>query len=101
MSDDSTKTSSLGVSNTIAANDRILIVRIPNVGNPTTNTISLTKFVANGFPIANSSALGVIKVGNNLLTNSSGFLNTVGLTNNVVVGGNTLVIVNGLVVNIA
>ena len=77
MANDAIKTSQLGIVTTLSSNDRVVVLTNP-ASSAQTQTISLANFanslVANAFPIANSTQLGVIKVGAGLSIAANGVL---------------------------
>jgi hypothetical protein len=75
MANDAKKVSELGITTSLSANDRIVVLTNPT-STPVTQTITLSNLVANSIPKANTIAFGVIKVGNNLSVNATGFLST-------------------------
>lgn len=104
MSNDANKTSNLLVTNTTSSsNDRVLILKYAN-GAFTTRTISVPNLFGNGAPYANTTKAGVVKAGNNLVVNSSGFINYVsnvaGVSNTVVVDGKSLVFEDGRLISV-
>lgn len=106
MANDAKRTSQLGITTTLSANDRVVVLTNP-ASSAQTQSITVNSFfrstAQNNFPIANSSqrglvqvdgitvnaaangmlsvptandsSLGVIKVGNNLSVNATGYLN--------------------------
>lgn len=72
MANNAVKISDLPIATTIAPSDRLVFLRQPN-GNPSVRTISLASLTAN-LILANTTAVGVVKVGNNLSVNATGFL---------------------------
>lgn len=99
MANDSKRVSQLGITTTLSANtDRVVVLTNPST-SPATQTINVNNFVtavANLLPLANGSSAGVIKVGNNLSINASGYLsgadNNTGdiyFTNNVISSNNS------------
>ena len=72
MANNAVKISDLPIATTIAPSDRLVFLRQPN-GNPSVRTISLASLTAN-LILANTTAVGVDKVGNNLSVNATGFL---------------------------
>jgi hypothetical protein len=78
MSNDAKKTSQLDITTTLSNNDRVVVLRTS--GTLATQTITANNLaigLANVFPIASSISAGVIKVGNNLTINATGYLNAV------------------------
>ena len=77
MANDAIKISQLGIVTTLSSNDRVVVLTNP-ASSAQTQTISLANFanslVANAFPIANSTQLGVIKVGSGLSIAANGVL---------------------------
>jgi hypothetical protein len=106
MSNDSRKVSSLTQATTVSANDRVVVLTNPD-SSSNVQTITLSNFglamANNGIPIANSSQLGVIKIGAGLAVAANGTVtaplpvgskNTTGV---VKVGDNINVDANGVI----
>ena len=74
MTDNSKKVSELPTAANVALTDRVMVLRDP-AGTPSVRTITVAN-LAIGFPSANTTSAGVIKVGNNLSVNATGFLST-------------------------
>jgi len=74
MTDNSKKVSELPTAANVALTDRVMVLRDPT-GTPSVRTITVAN-LAIGFPSANTTSAGVIKVGNNLSVNATGFLST-------------------------
>mgnify|MGYP003344631252 CR=1 FL=1 len=80
MADNSQKLSQLPQLANVALTDRVLVLRDP-AGSPSTRTVTTANlFLA--IPAANNSYAGVVKVGNNLSINSTGYLSSTGGTAN-------------------
>jgi hypothetical protein len=73
MADNSKKLSELPTASNAASSDRVLILRDP-AGSPSTRTISLDNLTSS-IRYANTTLAGVVKVGNNLTINATGYLN--------------------------
>ena len=75
MTNDAKRTSQLGIATTLSANDRVVVLTNPATAAQT-QTISVTNFAvtiaSNGLPIANSTQLGVIKIGPGLAVAANG-----------------------------
>jgi hypothetical protein len=75
MSNDARKVSNLNISTTLSSNDRVVVLTNPS-SFAQTQTISLSNFAysltQNNIPIANSSQLGIIKIGNTLSIAANG-----------------------------
>ena len=75
MSNDSKRISELDIATTVSANDRVVVLTNPST-SPNVYTISAVNFAkslsANIFPIANSTTLGVIKIGPGLAIAANG-----------------------------
>jgi len=71
MANDSKKVSQLTVSTGLSANDRLVVLTNPTT-SAQTKTISVRNLVANSLTTANSSALGVVKIGSGLSALSNG-----------------------------
>ena len=80
MADNSKKLSELPTASNASGSDRVLILRDP-AGAPSTRTISVDNLTSS-IRYANTSAAGVVKVGNNLSINSTGYLSSTGGTAN-------------------
>lgn len=90
----SKRISDLTVTTTLSGNDRVLVLTNPATSaqtQTTTLTNLASKLATNFMPAANTTAAGVVKVGNNLSVNSSGFLNG-GLNDRLTNGNNTVVL---------
>ena len=77
MSNDAKKVSELGIASTLSANDRVLVLTNPDsAANAQTITVTnLANKLANTFiPIANSTTLGVIKIGPGLSVAANGLV---------------------------
>lgn len=88
----SKRISELPVTTALSGNDRVVVLTNP-ASSAQTQTITLTS-LSNNLRYANTSVSGVIKVGNNLSVNATGFLNvqTNNLTANSLASGNSLVV---------
>ena len=75
MTDNSKKLSELPTTSNVAASDRVLVLRTPS-GNASTRTITVDNLTSS-IRYANTSVAGLIKVGNNLSINATGFLGAV------------------------
>ena len=75
MTDNSKKVSQLPIAANAESTDRILILRTPS-GNASVRTITLDNLTAS-IRYANTTVAGLIKVGNNLSINATGFLGAV------------------------
>jgi hypothetical protein len=73
MADNSKKLSELPTASNAASSDRVLILRDP-AGSPSTRTISVDNLTSS-IRYANTSVAGIVKVGNNLSINATGYLN--------------------------
>jgi hypothetical protein len=75
MSNDAVKTSQLGITTTLANNDRVVVLTNPNTAAQT-QTIAVSTLArtlaSNIMPIANSTQLGVIKIGAGLSVAANG-----------------------------
>lgn len=74
MSNDSKKLSELLIATTLSANDRVVMLTNPDSA-ANAHTIKLTNFgasLANNMPVANSTQLGVIKIGAGLAVAANG-----------------------------
>jgi hypothetical protein len=74
MADDSKRVSELGITSTLSSNDRVLVLTNPD-SSPNVQTITVNNFavkLANVLPIANSTTLGVIKIGPGLSVAANG-----------------------------
>ena len=75
MSNDAIKTSQLGIVTTLSANDRVVVLTNP-ASAAQTQTVSVSNLArvlaSNVMPIANSSQLGVIKIGPGLSVAANG-----------------------------
>lgn len=70
------KVSALPISTTLSANDRVVILTNPS-GTAVVKTITAANFVSQANVVinyANTTSAGIIKVGNNLTINATGFL---------------------------
>lgn len=83
MANDAKKTSELGITTTLSANDRIVVLTNPS-STPATQTIPLpylANSIVNVTRYANSSAAGVVKIDNStILISNTGILSTKSLT---------------------
>lgn len=77
MSNDAKKISSLAIATTLSANDRVVVLTNP-ASSPSVRTITVNNLTSS-IRYANTTAAGVVKVGNNLSVNSTGFLNSSGI----------------------
>ena len=68
MADNSKKLSELPTASNAASSDRVLILRDP-AGSPSTRTITVDNLTSS-IRYANTTAAGVVKVGNNLSINA-------------------------------
>ena len=79
MANDSRRVSQLGITTTVSANDRVVVITNPATAAQT-QTIALNNFInsiSNAFPTANSTQLGVVKGGgNNIFIDTSGVIST-------------------------
>jgi len=73
MSDNSKKVSQLPIATDLATTDRVVILRDPS-GSPSVRTITKDN-LTNSLRYANSSVSGVVKVGDYLTVNATGYLN--------------------------
>jgi len=78
MSNDAKKTSELNITTGLSANDRIVVLTNPS-GFAQTQTISVLNLFSNSkftntATVANTTAAGIVKVGNNLSINASGHI---------------------------
>jgi hypothetical protein len=105
MSNDSKRVSELTLATTLHANDRVVVLTNP-VSAANVQTISLTNFgasVANNMPIANSTQLGVIKIGAGLAVAANGTvtapipISSKTVTGVVKIGDNINVDANGVI----
>jgi hypothetical protein len=74
MANDSKRTSELGIVTSLSANDRLVVLTNPAT-SAQTQTITVNNFsntVNSYLPIANSSTLGVIKIGSGLAVAANG-----------------------------
>jgi hypothetical protein len=80
MSNDAKKTSELSIVTGLSATDRIVVLTNPaNATSKATQTITVANFYGNSkftntATVANSTAAGIVKVGNNLSINASGHI---------------------------
>jgi hypothetical protein len=105
MTGQTVKTSNLGITTTLSANDRVVVLTNP-ASSAQTQTIAANNFVssvANLIPYANASSAGVFKVGAGLSMSVGGVLSApVSLATNTSVGvikgdSNTVIISNGTI----
>ena len=112
MSNDSKRVSELTQASTLHANDRVVVLTNPNTA-ANAQTITLANFglaiANNGMPIANSTQLGVIKIGDGLAIAANGTVTAplpiasktvtgvVKIGDNINVNANGLISVNNLV----
>lgn len=79
MSNDSRKISNLSITTALSANDRVVVLAGVDT-TPNAKTITLhnlgTSLATNSIPIANSSQLGVIKIGDGLAVAANGVVTT-------------------------
>ena len=73
MANNAVRVSDLPAAANVALTDRLVVLRQPNV-NPSVRTVSVSTLLAN-LSYANTTIAGVVKVGNNLSVNATGFLN--------------------------
>ena len=73
MANNAVRVSDLPAAANVALTDRLVVLRQPNV-NPSVRTVSVSTLLAN-LSYANTTTAGVVKVGNNLSVNATGFLN--------------------------
>jgi len=78
MANDTRKVSQLGITTTLSANDRVVVLA-NTVGNVQTKTITLTNFT-NKLSTANSSSLGVVKIGSGINVDANGVVSVSYLT---------------------
>ena len=76
MTDNSKKLSEIPQASNVASTDRILVLRDPS-GDASTRTVTVNNFT-NSLRYANTTVSGLVKVGNNLSINATGFLNEIG-----------------------
>jgi hypothetical protein len=81
MTDNSKKLSELPQATTLAKTDRVVILRDPS-GSASARTITVNNFT-NSLRYSSDSESGVIKVGNNLTINATGYLNAVNIASSV------------------
>ena len=74
MTDNSKKVSELPQATTLAKTDRVVILRDPS-GSPSVRTITVDN-LSNSLRYANNTVSGVVKVGDNLSINETGFLSS-------------------------
>ena len=76
MANDSKRISQLGITTSVSANDRVVVVTNPGTAYGNTQTINLTNFIAsfaNSFPVPNTSVRGTISLnGNTIGSNATG-----------------------------
>jgi hypothetical protein len=79
MSNDSKRVSQLGVTTSVANNDRLVVLTNP-ASSAQTQTVSVNNFIrstVNTFPVANTSQLGVVKVdGTSIAAAANGVIST-------------------------
>ena len=73
MANDTKRISELSVVTSLSANDRLVVLTNPTTAAQT-QTIALKNLVINAMSYANTTAAGVVKVGNNLTINATGYL---------------------------
>ena len=83
MADNAKKVSELPTASNVASTDRVLVLRNP-AGSASVRTVTLNNFT-DSIRTSNTTAAGVIKVGNNLSVNATGFLN-VDVANSINIG---------------
>lgn len=101
MSNDSKRISELGITTTLANTDRVVVLTNPNT-SAQTQTITLqnlaNKLASNALPIANSSQLGIIKIGAGLSVAANGVVTApLPLANTVAAG--VVIVGSGINVN--
>lgn len=74
MTDNAKRVSQLPIATSAAATDRILLLKDPS-GSPSARTIEVNNLTAS-LPYANTVSAGVVKVGNNLSVNATGYLSS-------------------------
>jgi hypothetical protein len=74
MATGSKKITELSAKTALANNDLFLIVDVGNNVSKSANAITLKTYIA---PVANSSTLGVIKVGSTLTINATGYVDII------------------------
>jgi hypothetical protein len=104
MANDAKKVSQLGITTTLSANDRVVVLTNP-ASSAQTQTITLSNLIGNSASLrANTSSYGVVKIGSGLSVNATGFLissaantGSITFTNNVIsaTGNNDVVITPG------
>jgi hypothetical protein len=84
MSNDSKRVSQLGVTTSVANNDRLVVLTNP-ASSAQTQTVSVNNFIrstVNTFPVANTSQLGVVKVdGTSIAAAANGVISVIGISN--------------------
>jgi hypothetical protein len=89
MANDSKKVSELTVTTSLSANDRLVVLANPNTSGAAVKTITSTTFansVVNYIPKANSSVLGIVRVGNNIVSVNGVISTSYSLPNSSIVG---------------
>jgi len=74
MAGDTKKTSQLGIATTLANTDRVVVLTNPN-STAQTQTITVNNFISS-MRYANSSAAGILKLGQNLTINATGHVSS-------------------------
>ena len=77
----SKKLSEIPQASNVASTDRVLVLRDPS-GNASTRTVTVNNFT-NSLRYANTTVSGLVKVGNNLSINSTGYISGTANTGNV------------------
>jgi hypothetical protein len=101
MSNDSKRVSELGITTTLQANDRVVVLTNPNT-SAQTQTISVGNLgyslTQNAIPIANATQLGIVKIGPGLVVAANGVVSApIPVANQVQLG--VVKIGNGINVN--
>ena len=73
MANEAKRLSELPVTTSLSANDRLVVLTNPAT-SAQTQTIALKNLVTNAMSYANATSAGVVKVGNNLTSNATGYI---------------------------